>query len=63
MRLSRLDLARYGRFTDASVRFDALAEGTCDLHILYGDNEAGKTTAYNAMLDLLFGIEPKTSYG
>ncbi len=61
MRVSRLDLSRYGRFTDASVAFKSV-DG-CDLHVLYGDNEAGKTTTRDALLDLFFGIEPNSRYG
>ena len=57
MRLARLDLTRYGKFTDLAIDFGALKDGQPDLHILYGANEAGKTTALSAYLDLLFGIE------
>ena len=41
MRLARLDLIRYGRFTDASYE---LPQGERDLHIVFGLNESGKTT-------------------
>ncbi|MCO5071749.1 MAG: AAA family ATPase [Rhizobiaceae bacterium] len=63
MRLRRLDLTRYGRFTDYSIDFGAHAPGTPDLHIVYGLNEAGKSTSLSAYLDLLFGIEERTRYG
>ncbi|MBB3931351.1 uncharacterized protein YhaN [Kaistia hirudinis] len=63
MRISRLDLIRYGKFTDYSIDFGARIEGQPDLHIVYGLNEAGKTTALSAYLDLLFGIEQQTRYG
>jgi len=56
MRLRRLDLIRYGHFTDQIVDFGERAEGRRDLHIIYGPNEAGKTTAVSAYLDLLYGI-------
>lgn len=62
MRFAQLDLTRYGRFTDASLAFGAACREQPDLHIVYGDNEAGKTTALNAMLDLAFGIEAATPY-
>lgn len=62
MRIDRLDLTRYGRFTDGQLPFGAVRPGTPDLHIVYGDNEAGKTTTYHALLDLLFGIEAATPY-
>ena len=63
MRLRRLDLTRYGKFTDYSIDFGEHAAGTPDLHIVYGLNEAGKSTALSGFLDLLFGIEERTRYG
>ena len=38
-------------------RFRRAKDAEPDLHILYGGNEAGKTTIFSAYLDLLFGIE------
>ncbi len=65
MRLRRLDLVRYGKFTDASIDFGQAPAGRADLHIVYGPNEAGKSTAFSAFLDLLFGIDEtkKPGYG
>lgn len=63
MRLRRLDLTRYGKFTDYSVDFGEHLAGTPDLHVIYGLNEAGKSTALSGYLDLLFGIEERTRYG
>ncbi|SDL48553.1 AAA family ATPase [Paracoccus chinensis] len=62
MRLRRLDLTRYGRFTDRSLDFGAAEPGRPDLHIVHGPNEAGKSTLLNAWLDLLFGIHARSSY-
>src|SRR3954453_14992512 len=62
MRINRLDLTRYGIFTDHSIAFERRA-GRPDLHIVYGPNESGKTTALAAYLDLLFGIEIRSRYG
>lgn len=62
MRLSRLDLTRYGRFTDFALDFGQKPEGAPDFHIIYGPNEAGKTTAFSAFLDLMFGIEARSRY-
>lgn len=59
MRFDRLDLIRYGRFTDASLVF---APAEHDLQIVLGPNEAGKTTAMHAIEDLLFGIDARTPY-
>ena len=62
MRLKRLDLARYGKFTDHVLDFGETVAGQPDLHIVYGPNEAGKSTAMAAFLDLLFGIENKSRF-
>ena len=37
--------------------------GDTDLHILFGPNEAGKSTALAAVEDLLFGIPTRSPYG
>ncbi len=62
MRLNRLDLTRYGKFTDKVLDFGKATPGKADFHIVYGLNEAGKSTAFSAWLDLLFGIPLKTPY-
>lgn len=62
MRLRRLDLSRYGKFTDHSIDFGAARPGTPDLHIIYGLNEAGKSTTFSAFLDLLYGIGERSPY-
>ncbi|HUO55781.1 MAG TPA: AAA family ATPase [Rhodoblastus sp.] len=62
MRLRRLDLIRYGKFTDHCVDFGARAAGSPDLHIIYGPNEAGKSTLFVAWLDLLYGIGAQSPY-
>lgn len=56
MRLRRLDLTRYGKFTDHCVDFGEPVPGAPDLHVVYGPNEAGKSTLFAAWLDLLYGI-------
>ncbi len=53
MRICRLDLLRYGRFTDAVLELPAHKP---DIHIMFGLNEAGKSTALSALEDFLFGI-------
>ncbi|MDH3661465.1 MAG: AAA family ATPase, partial [Alphaproteobacteria bacterium] len=62
MRLRRLDLTRYGHFTDFSVDFGERPSAKPDLHIIYGPNEAGKSTILSGILDLLFGIERHSDY-
>lgn len=54
MRLDRLDLLAFGHFTDIRLRFNP------GLQIVYGPNEAGKTTALRAIRQLLFGFDEKT---
>ena len=59
MRLRRLDLLRYGHFTDRSFE---LPVGNIDFHIVFGPNEAGKSTALSAIEDFLFGIPMQSPY-
>jgi len=54
MRIRQLHLLRYGHFTDASISLP-VPEAT-DLHLVFGENEAGKSTTKGAIEDLLFGI-------
>ena len=64
MRLTRLDLTRYGKFTDTSLSFGPRpAPGQPDLHVIYGPNEAGKSTFLSAWLDLLFQIPTRSTMG
>jgi uncharacterized protein YhaN len=57
MRIKRIRLAAYGPFTD--MRIDLPATGS-DFHILFGPNEAGKSTALKALRHMLFGIPVQT---
>ncbi|HEU4535446.1 MAG TPA: AAA family ATPase, partial [Polyangiaceae bacterium] len=57
MRFLSLDLLRFGPFADR--RLD-LAEPAPGLHVLYGPNEAGKSTTLRAIVGFLFGI-PETT--
>ena len=59
MRLRRLELIRFGRFTDATIE---LPTGKPDLHIVSGPNEAGKSTVRAALGDLLFGIPSRSAF-
>ena len=63
MRLKRLDLTRFGNFTGQSIDFGEKPQGLPDLHIVYGPNEAGKSTALAAFLDLLFGMGTQNPFG
>ena len=58
MRFRSLDLARYGAFTDRRMTFQPEAR----LHLIYGPNEAGKSTALAAIADLLYGFGKSTVF-
>lgn len=60
MRFARVYLRAYGRFTDAVLTFPRVPEG--DLQLVFGPNEAGKSTTLSAATDFLFGFEPRASY-
>lgn len=62
MRLNALGLVRYGHFTNARLDFPRPAPGTPDLHVIYGANEAGKSTLFSGWMDLLFGIPAQSRY-
>ncbi|MCD2452780.1 AAA family ATPase [Methylicorpusculum oleiharenae] len=57
MRFNRLDLIKYGKFSDRSVMFPVAKQ---DFHLIVGPNEAGKSTLRSAIVDLLFGIPPRS---
>jgi uncharacterized protein YhaN len=57
MRIDRLDLMAYGPFTDNTLDLSA---GESGLHLIYGDNEAGKSTSLRALIAWLFGIPVRT---
>lgn len=54
MRVAELHLERYGRFEDHRLVFPKAER---DFHLVFGPNEAGKTTTLAAIADLLFGFE------
>src|SRR5271165_2591386 len=58
MKLRRLDLLRYGHLSDVPLIFDDVAP----LHVVYGLNEAGKSTALAAIADALFGFGHRTDF-
>jgi uncharacterized protein YhaN len=58
VRIERLILERYGIFSDRTLSFHSQAA----LHVVYGANEAGKTSALSAICDLLFGFGARTPY-
>ena len=58
MRLTRLDLLKYGAFETRSLTLRPDAK----LHVIFGANEAGKSTTLSAVRDLLFGFPNRTPY-
>ncbi len=59
MRIDRLELIRYGKFTDRALELPRSAH---DLHVIVGANEAGKSTLRSALVHLLYGF-PTRQFG
>ena len=57
MRIRRLDLRAFGPFTNVELDFGA-EPGR--LHVVYGPNEAGKSSALRALRQFFFGIDQRT---
>ena len=57
MKIRELNLAAFGPFTDRALVFDDDGSG---LHIVYGPNEAGKSSALRGLKALLYGIDERT---
>ena len=58
MRILSLDLLAFGPFTDVSLPLD---EGHYGLHVIYGANEAGKSSALRALSQFFYGIPHNSS--
>ncbi len=58
MRIERLQLERFGHFEGFEIDFGPEPR----LHVVYGPNEAGKSTLLAAIGDLLFGMPAQTPY-
>lgn len=57
MRIARLDLLAFGSFSASSLVFDRKPGA---IELVYGPNEAGKSTTLRAISGLLFGIPERT---
>jgi uncharacterized protein YhaN len=57
MKIVQLDLKAFGPFTDLSLDF---SPGHHGLHLVFGRNEAGKSSALRALRQLLYGIDAQT---
>jgi len=55
MKIQKLNLSAFGPFTDKLLAFDDMG-----LHIVYGPNEAGKSSALRGLKALLYGIDERT---
>ncbi len=58
MKLNKLNLIRFGPYTDFPIDLES---GDKNFHMVYGPNEAGKSTALRAISGLLYGIEETTT--
>lgn len=67
MRLARLELIAFGHFRAKVLDFDEVRAATTveavgpGVHVVYGDNEAGKSTALRAIRALMYGVAVQTS--
>jgi uncharacterized protein YhaN len=57
MRFDYLNLRAVGHFTDHELQFDPLK----NFHLIYGPNEAGKSTALRSITHFLYGFPAQTS--
>jgi len=53
MKILQLNLLAFGPFSGQSLNFD---QAKCSLHIVYGPNEAGKSSSLRALRQCLYGI-------
>ena len=57
MRITRFELAAFGPFTGKVLEFPS---NRVDLHVIYGANEAGKSSSLRALRAWLFGFPERT---
>ena len=62
MRIERLDLAAFGHFTDHTLELGGAGADGVDLHLVYGPNEAGKSTMLAAIGELLYGMPHRSAW-
>ena len=55
MKISHLHLLAFGPFTKSSLDFSADSR---DFHMVYGSNEAGKSTFTSIIRHVLYGVGP-----
>lgn len=54
MKINAFNMIAYGPFTNKTIDMSGIANG---LHIIYGRNEAGKSTSLRALIAFLYGFE------
>ena len=52
MKINEIKLEHYGKYKDKSLKF---GQG---LNVVYGQNEAGKSTLFSSLMTLLYGFKP-----
>lgn len=57
MRIDAIDLIRFGHFANRDIEFPLKNP---DYHLIYGDNEAGKSTLLRGISALFFGVPSRT---
>ena len=57
MRIDRIDLIRFGHFANRGIEFPPEQP---DYYVIYGNNEAGKSTLLRGISSLLFGVPART---
>ena len=58
MKILQLNLLAFGHFTNTHID---LSKGVEGFHIIYGPNEAGKSSALRALQQMLYGIPTRSS--
>ncbi len=58
MRFEQLGIPSFGPFTDLVLEFPV---DSTDFHLIYGRNEAGKSSLLRAIRDLLYGVHGQTA--
>ena len=56
MKIQKLDLKKFGPFSDRVLDFS-----TSSLNVVFGRNESGKSSSLRALRQLLYGIPAKTT--
>jgi len=57
VRIDSIDLIRFGHFANREIKFPLKCP---DYHLVYGDNEAGKSTLLRGISSLFFGVPTRT---